>query len=192
MEDQANQQHISSHQHTVALGRSLTRVLTLLNLRNQQLKGLAHIRIIRRTRLRPPTIQALTQFPPLLRADLSLLGSQIALVPHDTDGHAVGPKVVEDLVAHDLHHLERGHGGDAVDEHVAMDADKVLAVQDGVLVLAGRVDDLGEVVLVLVADGLGEGVFDRGVVAIYKVPVDELHGQGGFAFSSISTLSCQR
>lgn len=58
-----------------------------------------------------------------------------------------------------------------------MDADEVLAVEYRVLVLAGRVDDLGEVVLVLVANRLGEGVFDGGVVTIYKVPIDELNCQ---------------
>lgn len=57
----------------------------------------------------------------------------------------------------------------------------MLAVEDGVLVLPGRVDDFGEVVLVLVTDCLGESVFDRGVVAIYEVSVDELHRQRRFA-----------
>lgn len=40
--------------------------------------------------------------------------------------------------------------------------------------LAGGVDDLGGIVLVLIADDLAESVLDGGVVALNKVTVDEL------------------
>ena len=43
--------------------------------------------------------------------------------------------MVQDLVANDLHHLEALGRGDRVHEHVAMNADKVLRVQDAVLIL---------------------------------------------------------
>ncbi len=48
-------------------------------------------------------------------------------------------QVVEDLVPDDLDHLEGRHGRDRVDQHVAMDADEVLRVQDAVFVLAAAV-----------------------------------------------------
>jgi hypothetical protein len=90
--------------------------------------------------------------------------------------------VVQDLVPDDLHHLKRLQRRHAVDEHVAVDADEVLRVEDAVLVLAGRVDNLGRKLLPLVADLLAEGVLDGRVVALDKVPVDVADGEGGFAW----------
>lgn len=50
-------------------------------------------------------------------------------------------KVIEDFVAQDTNHLKRLSRGDGVDEHVAMDADEMLGIQDAVFVLErdGRV-----------------------------------------------------
>ena len=45
-------------------------------------------------------------------------------------------QVVQDLLPDDLHHLERGQRRHRVYEHVAMDADEVLRVQDAVLILS--------------------------------------------------------
>jgi hypothetical protein len=90
-------------------------------------------------------------------------------------------EVVQDFVPDDLHHLKRLQRRHAVDEHVAVDADEVLRVEDAVLVLAGRVDNLGRKLLPLVADLLAEGVLDGRVVALDKVPVDVADGEGGFA-----------
>ena len=91
-------------------------------------------------------------------------------------------QVVENLVPDHLDHLERGQRRDAVDQHVAVDADKVLAIQNTVFILAGRVDNLGRVVLPLVADLLAKRVLDGRVVALDKVPVDVAHREGRFAF----------
>ena len=43
--------------------------------------------------------------------------------------------MVEDLVPQDADHLKGWPRGDGVDEHVAMDADEVLRVEDAVFVL---------------------------------------------------------
>jgi hypothetical protein len=43
--------------------------------------------------------------------------------------------VIQNLVANDSHHLETLLAADAVDDHVTVDADEVLAVQNGVFVL---------------------------------------------------------
>jgi hypothetical protein len=83
-------------------------------------------------------------------------------------------QVVEDLVADDLDHVERRHGPDRVHEHVSVDPDEVLRVQDAVLVLPGRVDNLRQVVLPFVPDRLGEGVLDGRIVALDEATVDEL------------------
>jgi hypothetical protein len=44
-------------------------------------------------------------------------------------------KVVQDLVADDARHFEALFAGDGVDNHVAMDADEVLGVEDTVFIL---------------------------------------------------------
>jgi hypothetical protein len=53
----------------------------------------------------------------------------------------------------------------------------MLRVQDAVLVLACRVDNLGRKVLALVLDHLAKRVLDRGVVAVDEVAVHEPHRQ---------------
>ena len=45
-------------------------------------------------------------------------------------------QVIEDLLADDAHHLKRLLGCHRVDQHVAVDADKVLGVEYAVLILA--------------------------------------------------------
>ena len=85
--------------------------------------------------------------------------------------------MVENFVADDLDHLESRKGGDGIDEHVAVDADEVLRVEDAVLILPCRVNDLEGVVLVLDLDLLAEGVLNGGVVALHEVVVDVAHRQ---------------
>jgi len=92
-------------------------------------------------------------------------------------------KVVQDLVPDDAHHLEALLAADRVDDHVAVNADKVLGVEDAVLVLAGGVDHLDGEVVVAVADHLAEGIFDGRVVRVDKVAVDVLDCEGGFAWA---------
>ena len=47
--------------------------------------------------------------------------------------------------------------------------------------LAGRIDDLGGIFLVLVTDDLAKRVLDGGIVALHKVTVDKLDRQARFA-----------
>lgn len=51
----------------------------------------------------------------------------------------VTDQVVENLVAYYAGHLEALLVGDRVDDHVAVDADEVLRVEDAVLVLKGSI-----------------------------------------------------
>ena len=44
-------------------------------------------------------------------------------------------KVVQDLIANDARHLKALLGSNRVDNHVAMDADKVLGVENTVFIL---------------------------------------------------------
>lgn len=98
-------------------------------------------------------------------------------------------QVVEDLVADDLDHVKRRHGPDRVHEHVPVDPDEVLRVQDAVLVLPGRVDNLRQVVLPLVPDRLGEGVLDGRVVALDEATVDELDRERRLACAQPNEVS---
>lgn len=89
--------------------------------------------------------------------------------------------MIQDLIPYDADHFKTLLRSDGIDNHVAMDSDKVLAVQDGVLILAGSIDDLHTEFLVPMLDDFAERVLDGGVVGIDKVAVDILDGEGGFA-----------
>jgi hypothetical protein len=52
--------------------------------------------------------------------------------------------------------------------------------------LSCGVDDLGCKVLILVLDDLAECVLNRWIVALDKVAIYELDGEGGFAWSRVS------
>ena len=94
-------------------------------------------------------------------------------------------KVVQNLVPDDAHHLKALLAADRVDDHVAVDADKVLGVEDAVLVLSRGVDHLNGEVMVAVANDLAEGVFDGRVVRVDEVAVDVLDCEGGFAWACV-------
>ena len=52
--------------------------------------------------------------------------------------------------------------------------------------LPSGINDLSGIVLTLILDNFAEGVLDRGVVALYKVPVYELNREGGFSLGNVS------
>jgi len=62
-----------------------------------------------------------------------------------------------------------------------MDANKVLRVEDAVLVLTRGVYDFCRKILAFISNDLAERVFDCWVVAFNEVAVDELNSEGGFA-----------
>lgn len=90
-------------------------------------------------------------------------------------------QVIQDLIPNNAHHLEALLAADRIHNHIAMNSDEVLGVEDAVLVLAGGVDHLDGKVVVAVADDLAESVFDGRIVRVDEVPVDVLHCEGGFA-----------
>lgn len=125
-------------------------------------------------------------------------------------------KVVEDLVADDLDHLERRVRRDRVDEHVPVDADEVLGVEDRVLVLfservslppeipgtmltrkrketylTSRIDNLRREVLSLIPDLLAERVLDGRVITFYEMPVHVAHGQRRFSCWEGLLVTCR-
>lgn len=96
--------------------------------------------------------------------------------------------MVQDLISDDAHHLEALLAADRVDDHVAVDTNEVLGVEDAVFILASGVDHLDGKVMVAVADDLAESVFDGRVVGVDKVAVDVLHCEGGFACARVVLL----
>jgi hypothetical protein len=68
-----------------------------------------------------------------------------------------------------------------------MYANEMLAIEDGVLILAGRINNLYREVLVLVPDNFAERILDSWVIGVDKVVVDELDCQRTLACSSVRT-----
>lgn len=116
------------HQNAVALGGCLARVLRLLNLSDQELEGLADVLVVSCARLGPAALNLFGELLSIFRSDLSLLGSQVALVADNADRNGVSTlddeilvslvealaritesthQVVKNLLTNDLHHLER-------------------------------------------------------------------------------------
>ena len=90
-------------------------------------------------------------------------------------------QVIEDLLANDANHIEALLVSYTIHNHVSMDTDELSAVQDCVLVLSCCVDDFGCIVLVLVTDDLGKGVFNGRIVSVDEVTVDKLNCEGALA-----------
>ena len=89
--------------------------------------------------------------------------------------------MVEDLLPNDADHLEALLASNAIYDHVAVYADKVLAVEYRILILTSSVDHLRRKLLVFIADDLGECVLNGRVVCVDKVAVNVLNGEGALA-----------
>lgn len=78
-------------------------------------------------------------------------------------------KVIQDLVSYNADHLEALLACDRVDDHVAMNSNKMLAIQDRVFILTGCIDDFHGVVLIPVPNDLAECVLNGRVVGVDEV-----------------------
>nr|POE56727.1 hypothetical protein CFP56_33699 [Quercus suber] len=83
--------------------------------------------------------------------------------------------MVEDLVSDDAAHFKALLVANRVDDHVAMNANEVLAVENGVLVLTSCIDHLDRKILILVSNYFAKGVLDGGVIGVDEMAVDILH-----------------
>ena len=72
---------------------------------------------------------------------------EVSLGTDDDAWYGVESAEGDDLVVHDLNHVERFAGGDGVHEDVTVNANGMLGVEDSVLVLGERRDE-GRVVVV--------------------------------------------
>lgn len=82
--------------------------------------------------------------------------------------------MIKNLIPDDPTHLEALLAPYTIHDHVPMNANEVLVVQDRVLVLPRSVDDLGSVVLIAIPYHFAEGVLDGGIVGVDEVAVDVL------------------
>ena len=141
------------HDNAVLALLGLASFLTLLDLGYHALKGLTNVLIEPGACFCPATIELLGKLTTILRLDLALLRSQIGFVAdndkRDRFGtleccvrdelmgrrHGLAYHMIQNLVANDPHHLETLLAADAVDNHVSMDTNEVLAVEDSVFVL---------------------------------------------------------
>lgn len=133
------------HDAALPSARWLVWLLRFLNLGNHHLKGFGNIGVIACTRLDPAAVELTGQVLSLLGCEFPLALGHVAFVADNDDGNglgALGTKVsvgmdmtghrqaathqmVQDLVADNGDHLEALGGGDAVDEQIAMQADKL-------------------------------------------------------------------
>lgn len=77
---------VPSHDGALVASIRLIRVLGLLDLRNELLKGLGDVLVIASTRLGPGTLQLLGKFLAVLGGNLTLLRAKIALVADNNNG----------------------------------------------------------------------------------------------------------
>jgi len=96
--------------------------------------------------------------------------------------------MIQYLVPYNATHLKALLARDRVHDHIPVDPDEVLAIEDRVLVLARGIYDLDREVVVLVANDFAEGVLDGGVVGVDEVTVYELDGEGALACLLLSRL----
>ena len=91
--------------------------------------------------------------------------------------------MIEYLIPNDPTHLKALLARDGIHNHIAMDANEMLAVQNRVFILPGGVDDLKCEILVPIADYFAEGVFDCWVIGVDEMAIDELDCEGGLAYA---------
>jgi hypothetical protein len=96
-------------------------------------------------------------------------------------------EMIKNLIPNDPAHLKTLLASHRVHDHIAMYANEVLAIEDRVLILAGRINNLYRKILVLVPNDFAERILDGRIVGVDEVAVDELDCQRAFAYSSIST-----
>lgn len=141
------------HDNAVLALLGLSSLLALLNLFNHTLEGSGDVLVVPGTGLCVSALQLLGQLFAVFGLDLSLFWSQIALVSDNDEWDCISTlviaismcavnvaklayHVVENLVPDDADHLKALLASNAVDNHVAMDANEVFTVQDCVFVLS--------------------------------------------------------
>jgi hypothetical protein len=105
--------------------------------------------------------------------------------------------VIQDLVSNDVNHLKRLCRCYGIYEHIAVNPNKMLRIEDAVFILeairsrtqyanvsylASCVNDFGGVLLSLILDDFTKSVLDRWIIALYKVPIHKTHCERRFSW----------
>ena len=85
--------------------------------------------------------------------------------------HSQQYQMIQNLIPYNPAHLKALFTRNRVHDHVTMDANKVLAIKNRVLVLPSRVDNLDSKVLILISNNSAKGILDRRVVGVNEVTV---------------------
>lgn len=169
------------HDMTLSASSGLTGVLTLLHFSDHEIEGLLNILVVSCARFGPRALQLLGERLAVLGLYLTLFGSKIGLVANDDEWNPFRTEVIEDLVPYDPRHLKALLAVDRIDDYIAVYANEVLGVQDAVFILSRSIDYLRREVLTLVSYDFAESILDSGIVALYKVAIDELDCQTRFS-----------
>jgi hypothetical protein len=147
------------HDNALASASGLTRVLAPLHLPNDKLKSFEHILVVAGTGFGPRALELFGQGFAVFGGDLTLFGTEVGFVAYNDDGDPVDGlcglsesvhlgnllewpethEVVEDLITDDARHFKALLASNRVDNHVAMNANKVLRVKDTILILERRI-----------------------------------------------------
>lgn len=100
--------------------------------------------------------------------------------------------MIENLISYYATHLKALFACHGIDDHVAMYPNKVLAIENRVLVLASCVYHLDRKVLVPYPNDLAEGILNGWIVRIDEVSIDVLDCEGALACHTLSILSFVR
>jgi len=127
----------------------------------------------------------LAQLAALGGGDLAL-GLEIALVAEDDDGDGVGVLHAEDLVAEARHFVKAGAGGDTVHAQEALARPHVLISHRRVLFLPRGIEDVEQAGLFVDNHLLAVRIFNRRVVLVQKVVLNQLNRQRALSHTTSS------
>ena len=96
--------------------------------------------------------------------------------------------MIQDLIPDNPTHLKTLLACNRVNNHIAVYANKVLAVEYSILILASGIDHLDGEVLVPVSNDFTKRVFDRRVVGIDEVAIDVLDRERALAWDMVSYM----
>jgi len=102
---------------------------------------------------------------PFFGLDLSAF-LEVHLGSDDNTWNVGDPTEVNNLVIDNLNHLERIAGADGINKDIAMNANSMLRIEDGELVLASGIDDFAVIFGILEVDGLRKRGFDGRVIGL--------------------------
>lgn len=172
----------------LGLGRRRgSRIVLALHLSEEGVKGALDVLVVLGGGLDERSAELLRKRLALGRGDPSLV-LQVTLLSNNDTRDLLEASLVEDLLVQRRDHIERLSGRNAVHEHVAVNAGRVLGREKRELVLSGSVDNLAVVLDALVLDRLLIcGLNRRVVLLVVRRGRDVLLGDRRLTWRGLST-----